>query len=232
MGWRRHHHDRNRIAASPQRGGCDRLASDNRKSSTRAVAELLPPTVAWSMKTKTIFSLVSLALFAAVSPTVEARGGGGGGAGGGGGFHGGGFGGAHFAGSGGFHAGGAPTGGFHSSGLGPSGGVRYSFGTRPTYGQPVYVRPRGAISSGVHSPAVGRQQGPVSSTENRLAPFYHLPAATRYHSPAATRPSNQPVESAKITSLPGRVLRSTATGITVAHIIRTGTCGPGMATIG
>jgi len=49
----------------------------------------------------------------------------------------------------------------------------------------------------MHSPAVGRQQGSVSSAENRLAPFYHLPAATRYHSPAATRPSNQPVESAK-----------------------------------
>jgi hypothetical protein len=155
------------------------------------------------MKIKAIFSLVTLALFASGSPSLEARGGGGGGGGfhgggfGGGGFHGGGFGGAHFSGGGGFHASGAPIGGFHSSGFGPSGGVRYSFGTRPTYGQPVYVRPRGAISSGVHSPAVGRQQGPVSSTDNRLAPFYHLPAATRYHSPATTRPSNQPVGSAK-----------------------------------
>jgi hypothetical protein len=140
------------------------------------------------MKTKAISSLVSLALFAAVSPTVEARGGGGGGGFGGGGFHGGGFGGGHFGGGGGVHFGGAPMGGFHSNGLGRVGGVRYSFATRPTYGQPVYVRPRGAIN-GMHSPAVGRQQGPVSSADNRLAPFYHLPAATRR--------SNQPVEGAK-----------------------------------
>jgi hypothetical protein len=36
----------NRIASSPERGGCDRLASDNSKSSTRAVAELSSQTVA------------------------------------------------------------------------------------------------------------------------------------------------------------------------------------------
>jgi hypothetical protein len=41
----RHPHDGNRIASSPERGGCDRLTSDNRKSSTRAVAELLPQAV-------------------------------------------------------------------------------------------------------------------------------------------------------------------------------------------
>ena len=44
----------NRIASFPERGGCDRLASDNSKSSTRAVAELSSRTVASSVKTKTI----------------------------------------------------------------------------------------------------------------------------------------------------------------------------------
>jgi Putative peptidoglycan binding domain len=150
------------------------------------------------MKTKTIFSLVSLALFAAVSPTLEARvgGGGGGGFGGGGHFGGGGFGGGHFGGGGfsgghfggggGFHSGGTPMGGFHSGGLG---GARYSFATGPTYGRPVYVRPRGITSSTPRPPAVGRQQGSVGSTGNHLAPFYH--------SPAAIRPSDRPVESAR-----------------------------------
>jgi hypothetical protein len=176
------------------------------------------------MKTKAISSLVSLALFAAVSPTVEARGGGGGGGFGGGGFHGGGFGGGHFGGGGGVHFGGAPMGGFHSNGLGRVGGVRYSFGTRPTYGQPVYVRPRGAISSGVHSPAVGRQQGSVSSLRIASRRFIICPLRQgRAISGLRAR---------RITSLPGRVLHSTATGITVARITRTGTGGPGMATIG
>src|SRR6267378_3001177 len=109
------------------------------------------------MKARTFLSLVIFALFAAVSPTAEARGGGGGG-----GFGGGGFGGGHFGGGGGFHFGGAPMGGFQRNRLGRFGGVRYSFGARPTYGRPVYVRPRGTIASAAHSPAVGRQQGPVS----------------------------------------------------------------------
>jgi Putative peptidoglycan binding domain len=123
-----------------------------------------------SMKAKTIFSLASLVLFAGVSPTLEARGGGGGGFG-------------HFGGGAGFHFAGAPMAGFHS------GGARYSFGTHPTYGRPVYVKPRGITSSTPRPPAVGRQQGSVGSTGNHLAPFYH--------SPAAIRPSDRPMESAR-----------------------------------
>jgi hypothetical protein len=107
------------------------------------------------MKARTFLSLVIFALLAAVSPTAEVRGGRGG-------FGRGGFGGGHFGGGGGFHFGGAAMGGFHSSRLGRFGGVRYSFGARPTHGRPVYVRPRGTIASAAHSPALGRQQGPVS----------------------------------------------------------------------
>ena len=79
------------------------------------------------MNTKTVFSLVSL-LVVALSHPAWARGGGGGGFGGGG-FGGGahfGGGGGHFGGGGGFHS--APA--FHGRGLG---GLRYSFGARPTY---------------------------------------------------------------------------------------------------
>lgn len=132
------------------------------------------------MKAKTILALVSLSLIAAMNQTLAAGHGGGGGGFGGGHFGGGGFGGGHFGGGGGFHVGGAPMGGFHNTGVGGPGGVRYSFGTRPTYGRPVYVGPRNGITgSGAHSPAVGRQQASASSAANRLAPFYHLPGTTR-----------------------------------------------------
>ena len=78
------------------------------------------------MKTKTVFSLVSL-LVVSLSHPAWARGGGGGF--GGGAHFGGGGGGGHFGGGGGFHS--APA--FHGGGFG---GLRYSFGARPTYGRP------------------------------------------------------------------------------------------------
>src|SRR6266850_8094919 len=87
------------------------------------------------MKTKTVFSLVSL-LVVALSYPAWARGGGGGF---GGGAHFGGGGGGHVGSGGGFHS--APA--FHGGGFG---GLRYSFGARPTYGRPVYVRPQSQIA--------------------------------------------------------------------------------------
>src|SRR6266850_4634134 len=93
------------------------------------------------MKTKTVFSLVSL-LVVSLSHPAWARGGGGGFGGGGfgGGAHfGGGGGGGHFGSGGGFHS--APA--FHGGGFG---GLRYSFSARPTYGRPVYVRPQSQIA--------------------------------------------------------------------------------------
>jgi hypothetical protein len=106
------------------------------------------------MKARTFLSLVIFALLAAVSPTAEA--------GGGGGFGGGGSAVDTSVAAEAFTFGGAPMGGFHSSRLGRFGGVRYSFRARPTYGRPVYIRPRGTIALTAHSPAVGRQQGAVS----------------------------------------------------------------------
>ena len=76
--------------------------------------------------------------------------------------HGGGGGGAHFGGGGGgFHSAAA----FHSPGFG---GLRYSFGARPTYGRPVMVRPQGQIARPtISSSAVARQHTPVANVGNR-----------------------------------------------------------------
>jgi len=112
------------------------------------------------MKTKIVFSLVSLLLVALTDP-AWARGGGGG-FGGGGHFGGGGGGGGHFGG-GGFHS--APA--FHGGGYG---GLRYSFGARPTYGRPVFVRPQSHIArSTIYSPVLAHQRSSVSAIGNRTA---------------------------------------------------------------
>jgi len=117
------------------------------------------------MKTKTVFSLVSL-LVVSLSHSAWARGGGGGFGGGGfgGGAHfGGGGGGGHFGGGGGFHS--APA--FHGGGFG---GLRYSFGARPTYGRPVYVRPQSQIArSTTHAPVFRQPRSSVSTIGNRMA---------------------------------------------------------------
>src|SRR6476646_6014782 len=106
------------------------------------------------MKTKTVFSLVSF-LVVALSHPAWARGGGGGGFGGGG-FGGGG----HFGGGGGFHS--APA--FHGGGFG---GLRYSFGARPTYGRPVYMRPQSQIArSTTHAPVFTQRHSSVSAIGN------------------------------------------------------------------
>src|SRR6267378_8469343 len=112
------------------------------------------------MKTKTVFSLVSL-LVVALSHPAWARGGGGGF--GGGAHFGGGGGGGHFGGGGGFHS--APA--FHGGGFG---GLRYSFGARPTYGRPVYVRPQSQIArSTTHTPVFTQRRSSVSDISNRTA---------------------------------------------------------------
>src|SRR5437879_9014793 len=130
------------------------------------------------MKTKHVISLLIGITFVALGPATWAA------------EHGGasgGFGGGHFGGGGGVLFGGASMGASHSGGFGRVGGVRYSFGARPTYGRPVYVRPQSGItSSTVHSPTVGRQQSSVASPGNHIA--------SSYRSPAATRPVDRPVE--------------------------------------
>ena len=110
------------------------------------------------MKTKTVFSLVNL-LVVSLSHPAWARGGGfGGGA-----HFGGGGGGGHFGGGGGFHS--APA--FHGGGFG---GLRYSFGARPTYGRPVYVRPQSQIArSTTHAPEFTQRRSSVSAIGNRTA---------------------------------------------------------------
>src|SRR5438309_6086657 len=125
------------------------------------------------MKTKTIFSLVSL-LVVSLSHPAWARGGGGGFGGGGGG--------GHVGGGGGFH--GAPA--FHGGGFG---GLRYSFGARPTYGRPVYVRPQSQIArSTTHAPVFRQPRSSVSAIGNRTArtaPTSHSVARN-----SAVRPSD------------------------------------------
>lgn len=115
------------------------------------------------MKTKIVFSLVSL-LLVGLSDPAWARGGGGGFGGGGfggGGHFGGGGGGEHFGGGGGFH--GAPA--FRGGGYG---GLRYSFGVRPAYGRPVFVRPQSHIAgSTIHSPVPTHQRSSASTIGNR-----------------------------------------------------------------
>jgi len=72
-------------------------------------------------------------------------------------------GGGHFGGGGGFHS--APA--FHGRGLG---GLRYSFGARPTYGRPVYVRPQSQIArSTTHAPVFTQRRSSVSDISNRTA---------------------------------------------------------------
>src|SRR5882724_12352439 len=112
------------------------------------------------MKTKTVFSLVSL-LVVSLSHPAWARGGGGGF--GGGAHFGGGGGSGHFGSGGGFHS--APA--FHGGGFG---GLRYSFGARPTYGRPVYVRPQSQLArSTIHAPVSARQRSSVSAISSRTA---------------------------------------------------------------
>ncbi len=118
------------------------------------------------MKIKHSISLLVGITFVALGSATWAAGHGGGG---GGGFGGGG--GGHFGGGGGFHSGGgfggAPMGASHSGGFGRFGGVRYSFGARPTYGRPVYVRPQtGVAGSTLRSSALTRQSS-VSAPANR-----------------------------------------------------------------
>jgi len=108
------------------------------------------------MKITRLYKVISLCLALAATQTGFARGGGGGG---GGGSHGGGFGGG-----GGFHGGGFGGGGFHGGGFGgsrggfrfaPSSGTRFAFGTRPSFGQPLMVRPTSRVAnSAVRSPSI------------------------------------------------------------------------------
>jgi hypothetical protein len=102
-----------------------------------------------AMKTTTICKVISFCLALAATQTGFARGGGGGG----GGFHGGGFGGGGFG--GGFHGGG--FGGFRGGGfrVAPSSGTRFAFGTRPSFGRPLMVRPTSRVANpSVRSPAL------------------------------------------------------------------------------
>ena len=132
---------------------------------------------------KTVFSLVSL-LVVALSHPAWARGGGGGG-GFGGGAHfggGGGGGGGHFGGGGGFHS--APA--FHGGGFG---GLRYSFGARPTYGRPVSVRPQGQVARATTDAPLFRQpRSSVSASGNRTARTE--PTARSIAPNSAARPSD------------------------------------------
>jgi hypothetical protein len=136
------------------------------------------------MKTKTVFSLVSL-LVVALSHPAWARGGGGGFGGGGAHFGGGGGlrgGSGHFGGGGAFHS--APA--FHG---GSFGGLRYSFAARPTYGRPVSVRPQSQIArSTTHAPVFRQPHSSVSALGNRTArtaPTSHSVAPS-----SAVRPSD------------------------------------------
>ncbi|MEY2537665.1 MAG: hypothetical protein QOG67_1405 [Verrucomicrobiota bacterium] len=113
------------------------------------------------MKKFTLLSLVGITSIA-LAHTAWAAGHGGGG---GGGFGGGG-------GGGGFHGGGG-GGGFRGGGaVHMSPGARFSFGTRPVYGHPVYARPAGqSIARSVRSTTAGsnRQQNHVASAGGRTA---------------------------------------------------------------
>jgi hypothetical protein len=90
------------------------------------------------MKMTTLYKVISLCLALAATQTGFARGGGGGF--GGGGFHGGAFSG----GFNGFHGG--PSGGFR---VAPSSGTRFAFGMRPSFGQPLMVKPTSRVANSV-----------------------------------------------------------------------------------
>jgi len=101
------------------------------------------------------------------------------GVGGGGHFGGGG---AHFGGGGAFHS--APA--FHSAGFG---GLRYSFGARPTYGRPVTVRPQGQIARPtINLPAVAKAHRSASAVGNRTPRI-----AITGNRTAKTAPTSRPV---------------------------------------
>jgi hypothetical protein len=89
------------------------------------------------MKT-TFMNVISLTLFAFAPATFAS------GRGGGGGHFGGGFGGGEFR----------PMPAFRSGGFG---GVRYSFGARPNFGQPVNIRPQAALAGPTTNRFAGRQ---------------------------------------------------------------------------
>ena len=128
------------------------------------------------MKTTTLCKVISLCLALSATPNGFARGGGGGGfhgGGRGGGFHGGGFHGGGFHG-GGFHGGGFRGGGFRGGGFGgshggfhaaPFSGGRFAFGTRPSFGRPLTVRPTSRVAnSAMRSPAFRSANGSRSFT--------------------------------------------------------------------
>jgi hypothetical protein len=125
------------------------------------------------MKTKTISIFGSLILSVA-APAVFAAGHGGGG-----------FGGGHFGGGGGAHFGG---GGFRSA---PafSGGSRFSFGARPTFGRPVMVRPQTPVTRTTgRLTALPHQRDSVSSVDRNVS--------TNSRSQLASRTERQPTERA------------------------------------
>jgi hypothetical protein len=126
-----------------------------------------------SMKIKTTVGIISVTLIAFISVAFAAGHGGGGGGFGGGGFGGGG----HFGGGG----GGARPSAFHGGG-----GLRYSFGARPTFGRPVYVGSHARVGTSTErSPAIARSHSSTAAL------------ATHTGSVAANRASTQPRETAK-----------------------------------
>ena len=136
------------------------------------------------MKTTTILQLLSSVILSAATPTAFAAGHGGGG--GGGGFGGGFAGGGHVGGGfgGGAHFGG---GGF---GAGPAigNGARFSFGARPTFGQPVMVRPPANVATGARLNTLSHQRDTVSSIDRRVTPNPRAQTGPR---------GQQPTESAR-----------------------------------
>ena len=111
------------------------------------MSKLVSGDVMFAMKTTTLCKVISLCCALAATQTGFARGGGGG-------FHGGGFtGGFHSGGFSGFHGGdfGGQRGGFRAA---PFSGARFAFGTRPSFGQPLAIRPTSRMAtSAVRSPA-------------------------------------------------------------------------------
>jgi putative peptidoglycan binding protein len=176
----------------------------------------------WDMKTKQIITLLVGITFLALGPVTWARSGGGGGGGGfhggggfgGGGFHGGGFGGGHFGGGGfggarfggggGPHFGGASMGAFRGASAGRFGGLRYSFGARPTYGRPVYVSPQTRVANSTlrSSAAVTQPRRSVAGPNPRATASPSVVANRVNRSATASRSIaantvNRPTESAR-----------------------------------